>query len=222
MYIEARSQPLKRRYFFAYRVRITNNSDRPVQLLRRHWIITDANGKTENVWWAILHVLSFVLRETFKDVLLYIWSCLIGRMWWLYFPSHLLLVFYYLLPFCRGVGVIGEQPVILPKTGFEYSSACPLSTPSGRMVRFYSSAYLCPQQYLKLKCLHVWNEISYIWNLVKIALSRVRRCSVAISLRSFGYPIFVYCLSDFSRANWNGNENLPYPTMHKPCLPHPN
>jgi len=35
---------------------------------------------------------------------------------------------------CRGVGVIGEQPVILPRTGFEYSSACPLCTPNGRMV----------------------------------------------------------------------------------------
>ncbi|RRT51130.1 hypothetical protein B296_00051272 [Ensete ventricosum] len=33
----------------------------------------------------------------------------------------------------QGAGVIGEQPVILPRTGFEYSSACPLSTPSGRM-----------------------------------------------------------------------------------------
>ncbi|KAK6924841.1 ApaG domain, partial [Dillenia turbinata] len=31
------------------------------------------------------------------------------------------------------IGVIGEQPVILPKSGFEYSSACPLSTPNGRM-----------------------------------------------------------------------------------------
>ncbi|CAA2960445.1 uncharacterized protein LOC111378967 [Olea europaea var. sylvestris] len=82
VYIESRSQPSKGLYFFAYRIRITNNSDRPVQLLRRHWIITDANGKTENVW---------------------------------------------------GIGVIGEQPVILPNTGFEYSSACPLSTPSGRM-----------------------------------------------------------------------------------------
>lgn len=50
VYIEGRSQPSKGQYFFAYRIRITNNSDRPVQLLRRHWIITDANGKTENVW----------------------------------------------------------------------------------------------------------------------------------------------------------------------------
>lgn len=38
--------------------------------------------------------------------------------------------------FYRGIGVIGEQPVILPRTGFEYSSACPLSTPSGRMVKW--------------------------------------------------------------------------------------
>ncbi|KAK6123512.1 hypothetical protein DH2020_042749 [Rehmannia glutinosa] len=49
VYIEGRSQPSKGLYFFAYRIRITNNSDRPVQLLRRHWIITDANGKTESV-----------------------------------------------------------------------------------------------------------------------------------------------------------------------------
>ncbi|RWW15321.1 hypothetical protein GW17_00020856 [Ensete ventricosum] len=39
-----------------------------------------------------------------------------------------------------GAGVIGEQPVILPRTGFEYSSACPLSTPSGRMF------HLCAQE----------------------------------------------------------------------------
>uniref|UniRef100_A0A7N0VLP4 UVR domain-containing protein n=1 Tax=Kalanchoe fedtschenkoi TaxID=63787 RepID=A0A7N0VLP4_KALFE len=50
VYIEGRSHPSKGQYFFAYRIRITNNSDRPVQLLRRHWIITDANGKTENFW----------------------------------------------------------------------------------------------------------------------------------------------------------------------------
>lgn len=50
VYIEGRSQPAKGQHFFAYRIRITNNSDRPVQLLRRHWIVTDANGKSENVW----------------------------------------------------------------------------------------------------------------------------------------------------------------------------
>ncbi|PWA94198.1 ApaG domain-containing protein [Artemisia annua] len=82
VYIEGRSQPLRGQYFFAYRIRITNNSDRPVQLLKRHWIITNANEKSEDVW---------------------------------------------------GIGVIGEQPVILPNNSFEYSSACPLTTPSGRM-----------------------------------------------------------------------------------------
>jgi len=34
-----------------------------------------------------------------------------------------------------GNGIIGGQPVIYPRTGFEYSSACPLHTSSGRMVR---------------------------------------------------------------------------------------
>lgn len=91
VYIEGRSQPSRGQYFFAYRIRITNNSERSVQLLKRHWIITDANGKTENVW---------------------------------------------------GVGVIGEQPVILPGTGFEYSSACPLSTPNGRMEGDFEMKYI--------------------------------------------------------------------------------
>lgn len=35
---------------------------------------------------------------------------------------------------CRGLGVIGEQPVLLPGTSFEYTSACPLRTATGRMV----------------------------------------------------------------------------------------
>lgn len=39
-------------------------------------------------------------------------------------------------PHDRGIGVVGEQPLILPGNSFEYSSACPLSTPNGRMVRF--------------------------------------------------------------------------------------
>lgn len=37
---------------------------------------------------------------------------------------------------------MGEQPVIFPKTGFEYSSACPLNTPNGRMVRWYRFLFL--------------------------------------------------------------------------------
>uniref|UniRef100_A0A0E0DMP5 ApaG domain-containing protein n=1 Tax=Oryza meridionalis TaxID=40149 RepID=A0A0E0DMP5_9ORYZ len=92
VYIESRSQPLKGQFFFAYRIRITNNSQRPVQLLRRHWIVTDANGRTENIW-----QVSIVLSPYQKN------------------------------------RVVGEQPVIFPRTGFEYSSACPLNTPNGRM-----------------------------------------------------------------------------------------
>jgi len=38
----------------------------------------------------------------------------------------------------RGEGVIGEQPVLEPGQGFEYSSGTPLSTPSGIMVGSYT------------------------------------------------------------------------------------
>ena len=34
----------------------------------------------------------------------------------------------------RGAGVVGEQPVLKPGESFEYTSGCPLPTPSGFMV----------------------------------------------------------------------------------------
>lgn len=37
----------------------------------------------------------------------------------------------------KGVGVVGEQPVIPPGEGYEYTSGAPLSTPSGMMVGRY-------------------------------------------------------------------------------------
>ncbi|MBM3489369.1 MAG: Co2+/Mg2+ efflux protein ApaG [Alphaproteobacteria bacterium] len=37
----------------------------------------------------------------------------------------------------RGPGVVGEQPVLKPGTAFEYTSGCPLPTPSGIMVGTY-------------------------------------------------------------------------------------
>ncbi len=37
------------RYLFAYRVRITNQSDLIVQVMRRHWIIVDADGDRREV-----------------------------------------------------------------------------------------------------------------------------------------------------------------------------
>jgi ApaG protein len=37
----------------------------------------------------------------------------------------------------RGPGVVGEQPVLKPGESFEYTSSCPLPTPSGMMVGDY-------------------------------------------------------------------------------------
>lgn len=37
----------------------------------------------------------------------------------------------------RGPGVVGEQPVLAPGEHFEYTSSCPLATPSGFMVGDY-------------------------------------------------------------------------------------
>ena len=53
-----------------------------MQLVSRHWIITDGLGHTEEV---------------------------------------------------TGPGVVGEQPVLAPGESFQYSSWCPLKTPTGSM-----------------------------------------------------------------------------------------
>ncbi len=44
-----RSEPTRREYFFLYTVTITNEGPEPVQLLNRHWIITNAHGRVEEV-----------------------------------------------------------------------------------------------------------------------------------------------------------------------------
>jgi len=48
-YVAERSQPLQQRWFFSYRIRIANQGEDIVQLISRHWIITDANGDIEEV-----------------------------------------------------------------------------------------------------------------------------------------------------------------------------
>lgn len=48
-YLEDQSQPDRQRYVFAYTVRIRNDGPVPARLLGRHWLITDAKGKTEEV-----------------------------------------------------------------------------------------------------------------------------------------------------------------------------
>ena len=87
-YMADRSEPGEGRFFWAYTIEIANGGAAPVQILARHWIITDQRGKREDV---------------------------------------------------RGIGVVGEQPVIEPGSSFTYTSGCPLTTPSGTMVGTYQA-----------------------------------------------------------------------------------
>jgi len=48
-YLPEQSLPAQNRYVFAYAVRIANVGKKTVQLRARHWVITDANGKVEEV-----------------------------------------------------------------------------------------------------------------------------------------------------------------------------
>ncbi len=85
-YLEDQSAPTDDHFVWAYHVRIENLGGETVQLLNRHWEITDALGRLQEV---------------------------------------------------RGPGVVGEQPTLEPGETFEYTSGCPLSTPSGIMVGSY-------------------------------------------------------------------------------------
>ena len=76
------SRPGQAEWVFQYTVRITNQSTNTVQLVSRHWTITDGLDHVEEV---------------------------------------------------RGPGVVGEQPVLAPGESFQYSSWCPLRTPTGVM-----------------------------------------------------------------------------------------
>jgi ApaG protein len=48
-YLPGHSRPDQQQYAFAYTITITNDSDIPVQLLSRHWIITDADNAVQEV-----------------------------------------------------------------------------------------------------------------------------------------------------------------------------
>jgi ApaG protein len=48
-FIESQSDTEQSRYFFAYTVTIQNEGEVPAKLLSRHWIITDSNGKVQEV-----------------------------------------------------------------------------------------------------------------------------------------------------------------------------
>ncbi len=49
MYDADRSRPSQSQWFFLYTIRISNEGTDTVQLLTRHWIITDAAGHVEEV-----------------------------------------------------------------------------------------------------------------------------------------------------------------------------
>jgi len=48
-YIEDQSTPEEQRYVFSYHIDIHNHGDKAVQLLTRHWLITDGNGQVQEV-----------------------------------------------------------------------------------------------------------------------------------------------------------------------------
>ena len=49
VFVPERSDPAEKRWFFAYKIRITNEGSETAQLLSRHWIITDGDGDAEEV-----------------------------------------------------------------------------------------------------------------------------------------------------------------------------
>ncbi|WP_413438442.1 Co2+/Mg2+ efflux protein ApaG [Sulfuriferula sp. GW1] len=85
-FIPDQSDPHMDRYVFAYTVTITNTGAIPAQLVSRHWVITDAENKVQEV---------------------------------------------------RGLGVVGEQPLLKPGESFEYTSGTAITTPVGTMYGSY-------------------------------------------------------------------------------------
>ncbi len=87
VFVEEESSPEDEKYLWAYHVEIKNTGERTLQLMTRHWRITDGDGRTQEV---------------------------------------------------VGDGVVGQQPVLRPGASFEYTSGCPLTTPSGLMRGTYT------------------------------------------------------------------------------------
>jgi ApaG protein len=48
-YLPEQSQPEQNRFAFAYTVTVTNNGQVPAKLLSRHWIITNGDGRVQEV-----------------------------------------------------------------------------------------------------------------------------------------------------------------------------
>ena len=81
-FIAEQSDPEAGRYVFAYTITLENTGTVTTKLISRHWLITDGDGKEQEV---------------------------------------------------RGLGVVGEQPLLRPGESFQYTSGCQLETPVGVM-----------------------------------------------------------------------------------------
>lgn len=49
IYLDGQSDPMVKKFVFAYFVRIENHGSQPVQLLRRHWYVQDGAGDVREV-----------------------------------------------------------------------------------------------------------------------------------------------------------------------------
>jgi ApaG protein len=81
-YLLDQSDESAERFVFAYTITISNTGKVAAQLISRHWIITDAQHKVQEV---------------------------------------------------RGLGVVGEQPLLKPGESFEYTSGTAIASPVGTM-----------------------------------------------------------------------------------------
>ena len=85
-FLAEQSDPDAGCYAFAYTITLENTGTVTTKLISRHWLITDGDGKEQEV---------------------------------------------------RGLGVVGEQPLLQPGESFQYTSGCPLRTPTGTMHGHY-------------------------------------------------------------------------------------
>lgn len=81
-FLPEQSDPEKNHFVFAYTITVTNTGSVTAQLVSRHWIITDADHRVQEV---------------------------------------------------KGIGVVGQQPLLQPGESYEYTSGASIPTPVGTM-----------------------------------------------------------------------------------------